>query len=119
MLAEKGQPVTLSRATAGTRDPDTGVITPDQPSVQTVLGVALEYSTFLRQGSRNEPGSLILSGDKQLLLAPKTTTGAPLVRPAANDQAVVDGVTFTITAVAPLSPAGTPVLFDCNIRGAA
>lgn len=113
-----GQVIVLSRTTTGAYDTSTG-----KPGVtsttQTGSGVVLEYSTFTRAGVQNTPGSLIQAGDRQLLLSPVDANGQPLNPPPAVDDLVTlaDGTTYTVTSAAPLSPAGTPIYFDCNLRG--
>lgn len=115
----KGQVVVLTRVTVGAYDPATGTI-PQVITSQTTSGAVFEYTSFLRGGLRNEPGSLILAGDKQILISPFKADGTPLDPPPQTDDTVTlaDGSTFTITHNSPLSPAGTAVIFDCNIRGA-
>jgi hypothetical protein len=120
LLTDKGQAVTLTKAGgAGTYDPATGINTVTPPAAQTVTGAVFEYSSFIRSGVRNDAGSLIRAGDKQLLLAATATDGTALAAPATGDTVLVGSVTYTITGVAPLSPAGTVVYYECNIRGAA
>lgn len=115
----KGQAITLTRIVAGTYNPTTGTVEGGGPVYQTTSGAVFEYTTFIRSGVRNESGTLILAGDKQLLLSPMKADGTPLDPPAVNDTVTLaDGSVFTITSLAPLSPAGTPVYYDCNIRGA-
>lgn len=114
----KGQTIILTRVTPDDYDKTTGTI-PAVTTTQTTSGAVFEYNTFIRSGVRNEPGTLILAGDKQLLMSPFRADGTPLDPPAVNDTvALADGSVFTITSLAPLSPAGTPVYFECNIRGA-
>lgn len=119
LLAEFGADVVITKPGTPVYNPATGTTTETGGGSQTVSGVKFEYNTFIRSGQRNEPGSLIQAGDKQLLLAATATDGTPLNAPKAGDVATVGGVDFTVTAVAPLDPAGTPVYYECNIRGAA
>jgi hypothetical protein len=120
LLSGNGQVVTLSQpGTAGTYNPATGLIEGGSTVTQTGWGVVFEYSTFIRSGSRAEAGSLIQSGDKQLLLSPLNSTGGDLTMPAPGAIATLaDGTAYTVTSVAPLAPAETRVYFECNIRGA-
>lgn len=114
----KGQVVTLTREAAGVYNPATGAAA-ITPTTQTGSGVVFEYPITIRSrgGSRDEPNTLILAGDKQLLLSALNTTGGTITRPQAGDRATIAGVVYTITAVGPLSPAGTDVYYECNIRG--
>ena len=112
MLKGKGQAITLSRQTAGTYDPATG-ITPVTVTTQTGYGAVFDYA------DKNIDGVLILSGDKQLLLSAVNSTGTALTAPEVNDTVTVGMVVMTITRIKTLSPAGTTVLFDINLRGIA
>ncbi len=87
--------------------------------MRTTTGVVLEYSSFIRSGVRNEPGTLITAGDKQLLLSAIGIDGLLLsAPPKADDTATLaNGTVYTITTDAPLSPSGIDVIYDCNIRG--
>lgn len=116
-----GQEITLTTLQTGVFDPATDMTTPDATITQDTSGCVFEYTTFIRAGVRNEPGSTFLAGDKQLLLSPYRLDGTPLdPPPGINDRVTLaDGSKFTIMSRAPLSPAGTPIYFDCNIRGAA
>jgi hypothetical protein len=111
LLAEFGQSVTLTTRTGGTYNTATGTNTPTT-ATQTVTGVVLEWN------QRNIDGSLVLVGDKRLLLSPVTTAGAALTAPAANDTVTIGSAVYTIVRVVPLNPAGTVVMYECNIRGA-
>lgn len=124
----KGQIIKITTPFVGALDPATDTVTTGSPTVRTGSGIVVEYTTFLRSGLRNEHGSLIKGGDKQLLLSPLDLTGAPLApRPQVDDKVTLmvddgsggltDGDSFTITSLAPLSPAGLDIMFDCNIRG--
>ena len=112
LLRGKGQTVTLSRNTAGAYDPATGT-TPVTVTTQNGTGAIFDYN------DKNIDGVLILSGDKQLLLSAVNSTGTALTAPMVNDTVTAGGVVRTITRIKTLAPAGTTVLYDCNLRGAA
>lgn len=109
LLEEFGQSVTLTSKTSGAYSPSTGIAAVTT-STQTVNAVSLDYV------SRDIDGTLIKAGDKRLLIAPKTTAGITLTAPVVDDTVLVGSMTYTIKSVKPLSPAGTVILFDCNIR---
>lgn len=109
LLKGKGQSITLTRQTAGDYNTATGTA-----AVTTTTQAA--YGAMFEYGDKNIDGVLIQEGDKQLLLSALNSAGTALVAPALNDTVLIDGVTYTITRIKPLSPAGTTVLFDCNIR---
>lgn len=110
ILAEYGQAVTLTRIVPGTYNPATGGMTGASTSTQTGWGAVFEYI------NKNIDGTLIQSGDKQLLLSAINSAGTALTAPIINDTVTIGGVVMTITQIKPLSPAGTTVLFDCNLR---
>ena len=109
LLKGKGQAITLSRQTAGAYDPATGTAAVTT-TAQTAYGAMFEY------GDKNIDGTLIKEGDKQLLLSAINSAGTALVAPALNDTVTINTVVYTVVRIKPLSPAGTTVLFDCNIR---
>ncbi len=104
VIKEFGQQVVMVSKVAGAYDPATGSASVTS-SVKTGYGVVLDY------GVKNIDGELIKAGDKQLLLS---TSG--ITTPTVNDVATIGSDLYTITMVKTLSPAGTPLLFDCNIR---
>jgi hypothetical protein len=112
MLQGKGQAVTITRQVSGAYDPATGTATVTT-TVQNGYGAIFDYS------DKNVDGVLILSGDKQLLLSAVNSTGTALTAPEVNDTVTAGGMVRTITRIKALSPAGTTVMFDCNLRGAA
>ena len=79
-------------------------------------GVVFEYNTFIRSGVRNDGTSLIQKGDKQLILSAFQADGSAMPMPQPNDIATFGGTPYTITAVAPLMPDGTPVYYECNVH---
>lgn len=107
LIAEAGQLVTLTYHAAGTYDLATNAVTLTDTVVATT-GVVLPLS----RGLKNMPGSTIGIDDQRLLL-PGT-----IARPAIDTTATIGGKDYIITQVAPLNPAGTPLMFDCIIRGA-
>jgi hypothetical protein len=109
LLKGKGQEITLTRRTAGTYGPATGTAAVTT-TTQTAYGAMFEY------GDKNIDGVLIKEGDKQLLLSALNSAGTALVAPQLNDTVTINTVVYTVVRIKPLSPAGTTVLFDCNIR---
>jgi len=109
LLEEFGQSVTLTSKTSGAYSTATGA-TAVTTDTQTVNAVALDY------GSRDIDGTLIRAGDKRLLMAPQTTAGDDLTAPVVDDTVTVGGTVYTVKGIKTLSPAGTVILFDCNIR---
>jgi hypothetical protein len=114
LLKGKGQTVTLTTQSSGTYDPATGSATVTT-STQYAYGAVFEYNT-LQGGRYNGEETLIKEGDKQLLLSAYKTDGTALTAPVVNDTVTISGVVYTITRIKPLAPAGTTVIYDCNIR---
>lgn len=110
LLKGKGQSLTLTRQTAGTYNPATGQATVTT-TTQAGYGAIFDYS------DKNIDGVLVVSGDKQLLLSAVNSAGTALTAPVVNDTVTAGGVVRTITRIKTLSPAGTTVMFDCNLRG--
>ena len=111
LLKGKGQSLTLTKVTAGTYNPATGGFTGAGTSTQMAYGAIFDY------GTKQIDGTLIKAGDKQLLLSAFKTDGAALTAPVLGDTVSIGGVTYTL--VEPLkevNPAGTVVMFDCNVR---
>ncbi len=111
LFKSKGQTVTITRQSAGSYNPATGAATVTT-TTQTGVGVIFDY------GLKQIDGTLIKVGDRRLLLSPLNTSGAALTAPALGDT-VTDAAGVVYTLVEPLktvSPAGTAVLYDCNLR---
>ena len=109
LVKGKGQEITLTRQAAGAYNVSTGTA-----SVTTTTQKA--YGAMFEYGDKNIDGVLIKEGDKQLLLSALNSAGTALVAPQLNDTVTINTVVYTVVRIKPLSPAGTTVLFDCNIR---
>jgi hypothetical protein len=114
LIAAKGLTVTLTRQASGAYDPATGAAA-ITTTTQTGKGVILPFSA----GLRHLAGTNIAIGDKQLLLSALKSDGTALTAPQLDDKVSADGVDYTITNIAPLSPAGLDIMYDCTIRAAA
>jgi hypothetical protein len=111
LLKGKGQTIMLTYQGSSSYNTSTGGAT-ISTSTASVYGAVFEY------GNKNIDGTLIKVGDKQLLLSALNTAGTAITAPVVNDTVTINSVAYTITQVKTLSPAGTVVLYDCNIRGA-
>ena len=113
ILEEFGQAVTLIHINEGTYVPGTGWVPADPAeTIQAGIGAVVDWD------SNHIDGTLILIGDKRLLLSSLNTAGLALTAPVLGDT-VTDAAGIVYTLVAPLktvSPAGTVVLFDVNLR---
>ena len=110
LLKGKGQTVILTRSTVGTYDATKGSSS-ITTTTQTGWGAVFEY------GNNKIDGVIINVGDKQLLLSALNAAGNLLTAPMLNDTVTIGGTVYTISMIKNIAPAGTTVLFDCNIRG--
>jgi hypothetical protein len=108
LITEKGRAVTLSYPSAASYDTATGVGTVTNTTVVTT-GLALPLS----RGLKHMAGSDIAANDQQLLL-PGSIDEPPL-----DTKATIGSVDYVITEVSAINPGGTPLLYDCIIRGVA
>lgn len=106
LLAELGAPVTLTRITPGTYDPDTGTVA-STTAAHTANGVKLDFE------QRAIDGTNILQGDQRVYLDPLIAAA-----PQAGDKLTIGTEVFTVVASRPLSPAGVVVLHDIQVRRA-
>ena len=112
MLDGKGQIVAIKHSVVGEYVPGEG--TTNTITTQAGTGAVVEWD------ARQVDGTLILTGDKRLMLSALNTDGDALVSPVLGDT-VTDaaGRVYTLTApLETLSPAGTVVSYTCNLRGA-
>ena len=108
-LSQYGQLVTITHKTAGAYDPATG-----SSAISTITevgrGAVFDY-TRPKDGLSQADGTLILQGDKKLLLSPVGITA-----PKIDDAVIANGITFVIKNIKSINPAGTVVMYECNIR---
>lgn len=111
LITDKGQSVVITHTEEGAYDPTTGLV-PSVKTTQTSLGVLLDH------GSREIDGTVIVIGDKKLLLSGKALDGTQMITPQINDTVVVDSVNYTIKApLKELKPNGTVVImYTLNLR---
>ncbi|WKV86014.1 hypothetical protein LJJ44_09090 [Pseudomonas sp. B24_DOA] len=108
MIAEFGQPVTISKAAPGEYDPETGGESPGAPIEQIAQGILLDFT-----GQEFQNNSLIKQGDKKLKIAAQGLEWVPDLL----DKVIIQGRTWSI--VPPLkevNPAGTPILYELQVR---
>lgn len=109
-LRKKGAPVTVRRIVLGDDDPDTGK--PEQTITNyTAAGVKLNYD------AERVDGTLIQSGDQQLLLSPLQLNGQALPEPTTGDLVLINGAKFAIKNVGKLEPTAVVILYTLQLRG--
>lgn len=109
-LRKKGGIVTLRRIVLGDDDPDTGKPMRDEQDYP-AAGVKLNYS------ADRIDGTLIQSGDQELLLSPLQLDGQPLPEPTVGDLVLAGPATFAIKSVVKLQPTDVVVLYTLHLRG--
>jgi len=103
LLERFGNACTLKREVAGAYDPATGSATVTTTSLSTTAAVFAYEQKYI-------DNTLILQGDQLAYMKPS-------VEPKQGDKLTWMTKDYTIIAVKPISPAGTPVLFEAQIRG--
>ena len=105
ILQSKGQEVTIAKQTVG----DYSVATSSASVTETTQ---TGYGVLLDHGDDEIDGTLIKFGDKRLLL-----TAIDITAPTLGDKVTVDSIVYTIVPpLKTISPAGTTVLYDLNLR---
>ena len=106
LLTNFGQSVSLRRTTTSSTEWDPTNVTVDYATTAAIL----DYN------ARQIDGANILVTDRRALVAagPLTTLGITSIAPP--DSLVVGGVAVPIVRVIPLAPAGTVVMYDCQLR---
>lgn len=103
LLTKYGQTVTVTRDVVGTVDPITGAGTPGTPVTFTGKAAIFDYNVSLIDGV------MIQASDKRMVI--ESTN-----EPQTSDVVTTATGDFTVVAVNPLSPAGTVVKYDVQIR---
>lgn len=104
LLSEYGQPVTLMHHQAGVYDPSLGTVAIAN-AIETAVGAVFDYK------SSEIDGTLIQRGDKKLLIS---VTG--ITEPKLNDSVTIGAKTYVIKSINEINPAGTVVMYQCQIR---
>ena len=108
LITEFGQPVIISKKESGEYDPETGGEAPGATVEQTTQGILIDFT-----GQEFQVNSLIKQGDKKLKIAAQGMAWVP----GLLDKVIVQGRTWSI--VPPLkevNPAGTPILYELQVR---
>ena len=103
LLLRFGSAATLKREVAGAYDATTGTATVTETSLATTAAVFAYDAKYI-------DGTLILQGDQRAYMDPGVT-------PKQGDKLTWQGADYTLIAVKPVSPAGTPVLYEAQLRG--
>lgn len=105
IIGNFGVPVTVLSKGTSSYNVDTGTVT-STDTTQTANGVIVEYE------SKDIDGTLIMRGDKRLLLSP---IGITSIKPDAK--VTIAGVSYNVICVYETNPAGVALVYDLQIRG--
>lgn len=111
LIAQFGQPVTLTRSVPGAYDTATGTNGAPDVSTQSCLAVEDAYT------AREIDGTLVRVGDRRLILSPETSAGATVNAPQPGDTITfADASLWTVKTVEPTSPGGTALIYTLQLR---
>lgn len=103
LLTDKGQLVVFTRITTNFFNPTTGIN-------ETIASTFSGYGAAFDYNQAKIDGTMIKRGDIRLLLEAVTT------EPKQDDKATIDGDDYLVMNVKPLSPAGTVVTYEVQLR---
>jgi len=102
LLTDKGQQVTFSRETTSSFDPGTGINTTTTSTI-TGYGAAFDYN------KSEIDGTIVVKGDIRFLFEAGSA-------PQQDDTVTIDSIGYRVMDVKKTSPAGTDVLYECQLR---
>lgn len=110
LLDSFGQTVTVSVWSEGSYNATTGAATPTNTDY-TVRGVVLDYE------QAEIDGGAVQRGDRKVLAYPQDTSGTSY-SPNAHSKVTISSAEHEVVSVTTVSPGGTAVLYELQIRGA-
>jgi len=109
-LKSSGFAMTLTRTTPGAYDPITGSVDTAIEQTWTVYGITGNYGRFNMGNSFNDANSMVLSGDKKVII------GAGVVEPLPADVITIMGVDWIAISVDTLCPRGEALMYTIQAR---
>jgi len=107
LLTDYGQTATLTRVTPGSYSTSDGSLAAGTTATYTGSATVFDYD------QRQIDGSLVRAGDRRVLL--QATGGIPL--PRTGDTITIASGTYQVVQARDISPAGTSVVYDLQVRG--
>lgn len=107
LITRYGQSVTLKLETPGKYDPASGKTGPAFVREQNGQAVLADYSR-----REFETSTLLIRGDKRLKLAAQGLEWVPTLA----TKALIDGKAWSIISIGEINPAGTPIVYDLQVR---
>ena len=108
-MKAKGQKMTLTRTSVGVFNPVTGATTGGVVQTFIVYGITKNYTRFNMGGNFADANSMVISGDKQVLLGAN-------VEPLPTDIITIMGVDWVVISVNETSPQGVALMYSAQIR---
>lgn len=102
LIAEYGQTISVKRTTGGSVDPVTGVVVAGTTTTYSPKGILRKYADKLIDGTR------IKASDRELVLD-------DTVAPVMTDKVTIGGQDWVLKAITPVEPAGTPLVYFCQV----
>lgn len=103
LIENFGQTISVTRTTGATIDPVTGAAVAGTDTVYSPKGILKKYPDDVIDGTRIE------TGDRELILD-------NTIEPDLSDKVTVQGEQWTIVNVTSVNPAGTAIVFFCQVR---
>lgn len=103
LLQKFGQSIVLARTTGEEIDPITGAVTAGTDASVTTTGVLLKYPDSMIDGTR------ILSSDRRMIISNEQV-------PQPSDKPTLNNQEWSIIGIETLSPAGTDVIYELQVR---
>lgn len=106
LITKNGKPATLRVVHPDQEQTDNWDPQPDTPTDYPIKVVELDYTL------RERESTLVLQGDKKLLVA----VGTLPVEPSSADSVVLNGREYTIINVSPFAPGPVTVFYEMQVR---
>lgn len=110
LLAEFGAEMTLTKTSTGAYNVATGSAAVTSTNY-TAVAAKFDYE------AKDIDGTKIKHGDQRVYMSALQTNGQAMPEPTTDDRISVGGRSFAVVASRPISPAGTVVLHDVQVRG--
>ncbi|MCO8161074.1 hypothetical protein NJC38_02770 [Pseudomonas sp. 21LCFQ010] len=108
LITEFGQVVTIRDVQPGEYDPVSGADSPGVDREQSAQGILLDFT-----GQEFATNTLLKAGDKKLKIAAKGLEWAPQLL----NTVIIQGETWSlIPPLKEINPAGTPLLYELQVR---
>jgi hypothetical protein len=114
LIREKGQAITISRATGDVYDPLTQTVTPGITQNQTITALVLPATkgTVLSFAIKFEKGTLIETNIRSVKASAADFDWMPMP----GDTVIISGEQWIVIGSTPLSPGGVDLIYSFSVR---